>query len=161
MLLKEGFANGTPAQEIADAIGVTVCAAYQKAHVTGLGHKSRQIPLLERFMNFVIPEPNSGCWLWLGTMDPHGYAKIGMGHNKRQQASHIAMRLFRDGVPDGFLVMHRCDNPACVNPDHLTIGTHKDNAIDKIKKGRWRGPDHPITMSKWMEKLLLVERAAK
>jgi hypothetical protein len=91
--------------------------------------------LAERFESKTIPEPNSGCLLWLGTVSSRGYAKIWIG-KKTISASHLAFNLAGKSVPAGMLACHHCDNPVCVNIDHLFIGTHKDNSDDMFAKGR-------------------------
>ena len=83
-----------------------------------------------------IPEPNSGCLLWLGAPTGqlgHGQIKIG---GKNRMASHVALELAGRPLPSGMFACHSCDNPACVNADHLFFGTQYDNVCDAIKKGR-------------------------
>lgn len=111
-------------------------------------------PLKDRIEAHSIPEPNSGCWLWLGSVDRQGYGRMSINNAERREtglpASQLAHRmswLCHRGpiVPASLLVLHRCDNPACVNPDHLWLGTHIDNAHDCIAKGRdRRGTGRPI-----------------
>ena len=94
---------------------------------------------LERFEKKYIPEPNSGCWLWIAFRNPLGY---GMFHTYRKPnqpmelAHRVSRRLYRGEFDENLLVMHRCDNPPCVNPGHLFLGTSKDNAQDSALKGR-------------------------
>ena len=87
------------------------------------------------------PDPNSGCWLWSGTMSSDGYGVTkppGLG--RRTRAHRWALALSGVEVPPDAVVMHRCDTPLCVNPAHLSVGTHADNIADKVAKGRARGP---------------------
>ena len=88
-----------------------------------------------------VPEPNTGCWLWLGAVDGCGYGKIQRAtpSGTRNYGIHrLAFQLAHGPVPAGHVVMHRCDNPPCVNPAHLTHGTVADNAHDRDRKGRRR-----------------------
>jgi hypothetical protein len=84
-----------------------------------------------------IPEPNSGCWLWLGAKhQKFGYGKIGYDNRKYQAAHRASYSVFNGEIPDGMLVRHKCDNPYCVNPDHLEVGTDADNMADMVRRGR-------------------------
>jgi len=80
-----------------------------------------------------------GCWGWKGSKNPGGYGKITVrieGKPITISAHRLAYTAYRGDIPLGKLVLHRCDNPACTNPDHLFLGTHQDNMKDKIAKGR-------------------------
>ena len=91
--------------------------------------------LLELFESHFVPEPNSGCWLWLGSLNrPNGYGMF--GQYPRRGAHRVAFGLYKHPIPKGAHVLHRCDMPCCVNPDHLFLGSVLDNAADKIAKGR-------------------------
>ena len=95
-----------------------------------------EAPEIERFWAKVVKEPNSGCWLWTGASS-HGYGSLRFrGHGCR--AHRVAWELHRGAVPNGVSVLHKCDTPLCVNPDHLFLGTQADNIKDAVAKGRIR-----------------------
>ncbi len=79
-----------------------------------------------------IPEPNSGCWLYLGYLDKYGYGNAGGKFVHRLSYQHHKQTILNPSQ----LLLHSCDQPSCINPEHLRIGTHKDNAEDRIKRGR-------------------------
>lgn len=86
-----------------------------------------------------MPEPNSGCWLWLGTVNAKGYGGIfNSAYPTEQKAHRVSYRAFVGDIPAGLLVCHSCDVPSCVNPAHLWLGTDADNAHDRDAKGRHR-----------------------
>lgn len=79
----------------------------------------------------------AGCWVWTGSKIPTGYGKLSI-HNKKVAAHRLSWALHNGPIPAGLHVLHRCDNPPCVNPEHLFLGTDGDNAADKVSKGRQR-----------------------
>jgi hypothetical protein len=81
-----------------------------------------------------IPEPNSGCSIWLRGC-ANGYP-VWKWKGRQTRVSHLALSTKGIEVPDGFEGCHRCDNPLCVNADHLFVGTRKDNHQDARAKGR-------------------------
>lgn len=100
---------------------------------------NRYTTLAERFAPRLIPEPNSGCWLWTGATDELGYGKL-MYRRRKLRVHRVSYELHYGSIPDGLLVCHRCDTRLCANPEHLFLGTIKDNMDDKIKKGRQNAP---------------------
>lgn len=77
----------------------------------------------------------TGCWLWLGLPTKDGYGQIGVrGVNYR--AHRLSYTIHKDEIPDGLFVCHQCDNPLCVNPNHLFLGTQQDNVNDEVAKKR-------------------------
>lgn len=92
----------------------------------------------ERFWSRVEKGPD--CWVWTGPRGQRGYGQINVGG--RTLRVHRVSWAMHHGDPGELFVCHKCDNPPCVRPDHLFIGTHTDNMRDKISKGRGRGTDH-------------------
>ena len=78
-------------------------------------------------------EKTQGCWLWYGSLNTLG----GYGRYNRRPAHVISWELKNGSVPPGMKVCHQCDVKVCVNPDHLFLGTQRDNMRDAMGKGRW------------------------
>jgi len=94
--------------------------------------KGRHFQPLENFLNKIC-FGMSECWYWRGAQNKQGYGESGPPDNR---AHRLAWRLFRGEIPPGMSVLHKCDRPYCVNPDHLFLGTQKDNVQDMLQKGR-------------------------
>lgn len=104
----------------------------------------------ERFMKKVrLPDTGDGCWIWtaycvkINEKDARGQFFMG---NKLLLAYRASWMIFRGEIPHGMHVCHRCDNGICVNPDHLFLGTQKDNMRDMVAKGRHAFAAHPETI---------------
>jgi DNA-binding transcriptional regulator YiaG len=92
---------------------------------------------LDGFEQYHIPEPNTGCWLWLASVNNRGYGLLQCGGFKGYAHRFAYQHFCGDGSSiDGLHVCHRCDNPSCVNPEHLFLGTASDNMRDCVRKGR-------------------------
>jgi len=90
----------------------------------------------DRFWKFVHEtNDHNQCWEWQGYKSVEGYGRFQI-HNRTHTASKVAWTLTHGPVPEGLCVLHRCDNPPCVNPNHLFLGTVKDNVSDMWEKGR-------------------------
>lgn len=89
------------------------------------------------------PPPPTLCWIWQGTVNANsGYGYL--THRRRSyRASRVAYELFVGPIPDGNLIRHTCDNPPCVNPAHLLVGTYLDNSRDAVGRGRTGGGGAP------------------
>lgn len=94
-------------------------------------HKPSSKGWLERFFSFVSIDANTKCWLWDGAKDSKGYGFFN-GYRAHRQSFLMCV----GDIPDGMMVLHRCDVCNCVNPYHLFLGTGQDNADDKHLKGR-------------------------
>lgn len=80
-------------------------------------------------------DPDTGCWVWVGSRIRSGYGVLGIrGHHHR--AHRLAWRLYRGPIPRELWVLHHCDNKGCVNPSHLYLGTRADNVRDAVLRGR-------------------------
>ena len=124
-----------------------------------------RVPLEERFWDKVYPDPNTGCWLWGGAgKPPYGYGLLLRGGrgSKHDLASRVAYELLIGPIPAGLFVLHKCDVPACVNPEHLYAGTQYENVRDREVRGRSadvRGEANPA--AKLREGDVLAIRAAR
>lgn len=112
-----------------------------------INHQKKGVPwkrIEERFWANVDRDGPNECWLWMGACRPTGYGLFRW--NQRHDGAHRASWEMANSrpVPNGLYVLHHCDNPRCVNPEHLFIGSHTDNMRDMLAKGRGRWAGHVI-----------------
>lgn len=89
-------------------------------------------------------DTSGSCWMWTGGRDKDGYGRFavsvgrfdGRQRQKHMRAHRLAYVLSKGAIPTGKLVLHSCDQPGCVNPDHLRVGTQKQNRADAVARGR-------------------------
>lgn len=102
---------------------------------------------LERFWSYVDRSDDvDRCWIWRGNVGSSGYGRFGINCG-RYLAHRVSYMIFNGHFPDEMFICHTCDNPLCVNPSHLFLGTNQDNIADMVRKGRRAGDNH------WTKKL--------
>lgn len=127
------------------------------------------MPIQVRLMNRTTVNPITGCWEWNGSKR-QGYGRTIIGSRKdgtrKTITTHrLAYMLWKGDIPDGYEVCHKCDNPCCINPDHLFVGTRQDNVDDRERKHRnivKSGEENPRSkLTRKMVKDARWERATK
>jgi hypothetical protein len=98
----------------------------------------KKMTIQERFFEKVEIKSEDGCWFWIGAKQGNGYGNF-KNSNKYMLAHRYSYELHKSGIPEGLMVLHKCDNRRCVNPSHLFLGTAKDNTVDMMNKGRCGG----------------------
>ena len=98
------------------------------------------------FAHISVHMDNNSCWLWTGKTEKNGYARA-MIDGTRKLVHRIAWELFVGPIAGGMDICHKCDTPRCIRPSHLFEGTHRDNILDAVKKGRVIPPVRPRKIS--------------
>ncbi len=114
-------------------------------------------PVEPRFLEYV--NKTDTCWIWTGSLggDNRNYGSFNV-NGRTKRAHRVSYELYKEKIPKGLLVLHSCDNPSCVNPEHLFLGTQKDNMQDMSNKGRSLRGDKSI-MSKLTNEQVLEIRS--
>ena len=120
-------------------------------------------------LHVIIINPTSGCWEWQGSKhNGYGHTIIGSrtdGTRKAISTHRLSYMVFKGEIPDGYEVCHKCDNPCCINPEHLFVGTRQDNIDDRERKHRnvvKIGEEQPLSkLTKKIVKDIRWERAYK
>lgn len=101
---------------------------------------ARRSPPLEKFFWSRVDQSSDGCWPWLGRVTGRGYGTIKIGEFGKEILAHRASWMISSHmeIPDGLQICHACDNPICVRPTHLFVGTQSQNIQDAIEKGRFK-----------------------
>jgi hypothetical protein len=94
----------------------------------------------DRIQNNIVRVPIAGCWLWLMSVGSHGYGQLNFPDKKPRLVHRLSYEQYVGAIPDGLHVLHHCDVRSCCNPEHLFVGTAKDNMRDCMKKGRNSAP---------------------
>jgi hypothetical protein len=112
--------------------------------------------LIARF--WVKVDKSGECWEWRGTRSRDGYGYFCTGAGHRVRAHRLAFEMAFGWILPGYVVMHKCDNPGCVRPAHLLLGTNRDNVIDMQRKGRGSGnkPGHSGRIKLTAEQVMAI-----
>lgn len=164
------YTHGGKTQHITDwakELGISFSALYSRldrgwSFDDAIKVKPRKwASLHNRFLAAVTFEPNTGCWLWCGYTSAAGYGQIGTGKARGTIYAHrYSYEHFKGHIPDGLYVLHSCDQPACCNPDHLSVGTHADNMAQMNERDR-RAKAHPNARGELNHEAKLTEAAVK
>ena len=127
-----------------------------KTHGSPEENSRTHAPLDDRFWRYV--EKTDDCWMWVGgskSQNGYGMIQIDGKRSSKVLAHRLSYEIHKGVIPDGMVVMHNCDNPSCVNPDHLSLGTQSQNIIDAFAKGRKMSkPPHKFGESHGASKLM-------
>lgn len=122
-------------------------------------NQTSNLSVEDRFWEKVDVRSKDECWNWLGIITPKGYGHFRVTSKGMTRSHRFSYEIAFGKIPDGFLVLHKCDNRKCVNPSHLFLGTNDDNMKDMARKGRGRtlirlgedSPVHKLTLKDVME----------
>lgn len=95
-----------------------------------------RIPMSKKIEDSSVKIPESGCWIWMKSLNHRGYGKTGLGRGTNISAHRASYEEKYGPIPNGMMALHCCDVPSCVNPDHIFLGSQQDNMTDKVAKMR-------------------------
>jgi hypothetical protein len=124
-----------------EAKKLSLCWKHRKQlQRAGIRIYREQLTPIQRLEYYGWTVTASGCWEFNGRGDKKGYGRVKVGHAYGTTAAHrLSYEAFHGPIPEGMHICHACDNPPCINPDHLWAGTHLENMQDMVAKGRHRG----------------------
>jgi HNH endonuclease len=115
-----------------------MCGNHLQSFTIGCMVYIKKMTVKERFLSHI--DKSSSCWRWKRQLDKDGYGRFWM-ERKGVPAHRASWMIFKKKeIPKGLFICHKCDNPSCVRPSHLFLGTNSDNIQDAIKKNRMKGP---------------------
>lgn len=112
----------------------------------------KRTPPEVRFWRHVDIKGEDDCWEWTSGKGPHGHGSFTLSKGCTVLAYRFSYELANGPIPEGLYVLHDCDNPACVNPAHLTAGTQKKNIRDAVRRGRWMTEKRKAHLARLAEK---------
>lgn len=125
-------------KSVGHTCGVPACINIDHLELIDKGQMRRPMSLKELVMRHLTIGKPKECWNWQAGKSKLGYGRIGV-RGRVAFAHRAAYEVLVGPIPNGMLCCHKCDNPSCCNPNHLFIGTHKDNSQDMVRKGRASG----------------------
>jgi DNA-binding CsgD family transcriptional regulator len=127
--------DGLNKEKIAEMTGCSFATIYRVLRKHKVKAKVKPPVLKDRITNKIKVNPETGCWIYQGTLDKKGYGVTSV-NGKRYLVHRLSYELYVGSIPDGMFICHKCDTPSCVCPEHLFAGTPADNARDMVNKGR-------------------------
>lgn len=127
------YLAGVGVTQIAKEVGASYASVRELLLRKKLLRHAADFPLSRFETRFVV---TPGCWLWTGEIGSSGYGRF-YAYGRKYRAHRFSYEAYKGEIPKGMLILHSCDNPRCVNPDHLRVGTDADNTRDKMERGRF------------------------